>query len=182
LSSSPAAAAAAKRKYMYQQRHSYRKFPVHNCIEAAMLCWLEGLRRISSVPLPIQWAFSSFFFNWVGKSGRLYQPFCLWTWPGESEKNEPCLPACLTDRQTFTTACVTYVVNDTLLSKYDKYKTKILYYNVRNRLIVSPPSPLWGEGGLGGWGALIRTANQLKSSDFPTPRGYEQAVHPPFNI
>jgi hypothetical protein len=33
--------------------------------------------------------------NWVGKSGRLYQPFCLWTWPGESEKNEPCLPACL---------------------------------------------------------------------------------------
>ena len=44
----------------------------------------------------------------------LYQPFCLWTPPGESEKNE--LPP-----------CVTYVVNDTLLSKYDKYKTKILY-------------------------------------------------------
>ena len=28
-------------------------------------------------------------------------------------------------------------------------------------------------------GALIRTANQFKNSDFPTPRGYEQAVHPP---
>jgi hypothetical protein len=31
-------------------------------------------------------------------------------------------------------------------------------------------------------GALIRTANQFQNSDFPTPRGYEQAVHPPFNI
>jgi hypothetical protein len=30
-------------------------------------------------------------------------------------------------------------------------------------------------------GALIRTANQFQNSDFPTPRGYEQAVHPPFN-
>ena len=26
-------------------------------------------------------------------------------------------------------------------------------------------------------GALIRTANKFKNSDFPTPRGYEQAVH-----
>ena len=26
-------------------------------------------------------------------------------------------------------------------------------------------------------GAVIRTANQFKNSDFPTPRGYEQAVH-----
>ena len=24
-------------------------------------------------------------------------------------------------------------------------------------------------------------APQFKNSDFPTPRGYEQAVHPPFN-
>ena len=39
-----------------------------------------------------------------------------------------------------------------------------------------------GEGaGVGGLGALIRTANQFQNSDFPTPRGYEQAVHPPFN-
>jgi hypothetical protein len=30
-------------------------------------------------------------------------------------------------------------------------------------------------------GALIRTADKFKNSDFPTPRGYEQAVHPPFN-
>ncbi len=39
-----------------------------------------------------------------------------------------------------------------------------------------------GGRGVGGLGALIRTANQFKSSDFPTPRGYdsyEQAVHPP---
>ena len=31
-------------------------------------------------------------------------------------------------------------------------------------------------------GALIRTANKFQNSDFPTPRGYEQAVHPPFNL
>ena len=44
-------------------------------------------------------------------------------------------------------------------------------------LVREPPFP--GEGGLG---ALIRTANQFQNSDFPTPRGYEQAVHPPFNL
>jgi hypothetical protein len=31
-------------------------------------------------------------------------------------------------------------------------------------------------------GALIRTANQFQNSDFPTPRGYEKAVYPPFNL
>ena len=44
-----------------------------------------------------------------------------------------------------------------------------------------PPFPRGGRG-VGGLGALIRTANQFQNSDFPTPRGYEQAVHPPFNI
>ena len=39
-----------------------------------------------------------------------------------------------------------------------------------------PPFPRGGRG-VGGLGALIRTANQFQNSDFPTPRGYEQAVH-----
>ena len=53
--------------------------------------------------------------------------------------------------------------------------------NNRNPVLAPLPPPLggWGVGGLGG--LLNRTANQFKRSDFPTPRGYEQAVHPPFN-
>ena len=45
-------------------------------------------------------------------------------------------------------------------------------------LVREPPFP---RGGRGVW-ALIRKANQFQNSDFPTPRGYEQAVHPPFNL
>jgi hypothetical protein len=48
-------------------------------------------------------------------------------------------------------------------------------------LVREPPFPRGGWG-VGGLGALIRTANQFQNSDFPTPRGYEQAVHPPFNL
>ena len=49
-------------------------------------------------------------------------------------------------------------------------------------LVREPPFPRGGTRGrgVGGLGALIRTANQFQNSDFPTPRGYEQAVHPPF--
>ena len=47
-------------------------------------------------------------------------------------------------------------------------------------LVREPPFPRGGRG-VWGMGALIRTANQFQNSDFPTPRGYEQAVHPPFN-
>ena len=48
------------------------------------------------------------------------------------------------------------------------------------KLVRDPPLPPWGKGGRG-LGALIRTANNFQNSDFPTPRGYGQAVHPPFN-
>ena len=44
--------------------------------------------------------------NWVGKSGRLYQPFCMWTPPGGNEKNAP--------YYLLTTYRVTYVDNDTV--------------------------------------------------------------------
>ena len=49
------------------------------------------------------------------------------------------------------------------------------------KLVRDPPLPPRGKGGWG-LGALIRTANHFQNSDFPTPRGYEQAVHPPFNF
>ena len=45
-------------------------------------------------------------------------------------------------------------------------------------LVREPPSPValgWGIGG------TDQNSNQFQNSDFPTPRGYEQAVHPPFN-
>ena len=64
--------------------------------------------------------------NWVGKSGRLYQPFCLWTPPGGKWKNAP---VCLS---------VTYVVSDTLSGEYEKYKTKNLYVSFRDPL--PPPN------------------------------------------
>ena len=77
-------------------------------------------------------------FNWVGKSGRLYQPFCLRTPPGGKWKIAP-----HPDDDS-----VTYVVSDTLLSEYMtniKPKTCIL--------VREPPSPVGEsearEGGLG---------------------------------
>ena len=30
-------------------------------------------------------------------------------------------------------------------------------------------------------GTLLKQPSSSERSDFPTPRGYEQAVHPPFN-
>jgi hypothetical protein len=43
--------------------------------------------------------------KWVGKSGRLYQPFCMWTPPGGNEKNAP----------YYYYYCVTYVDKDTVV-------------------------------------------------------------------
>ncbi len=61
--------------------------------------------------------------NWVGKSGRLYQPFCMWTPPGGNEKNA---------LYYLPTDCyyrVTYVDNDTVITVTrlgTSFKTKIL--------------------------------------------------------
>jgi hypothetical protein len=40
-------------------------------------------------PVPEVITYNRHRVNWVGKSGRLYQPFCMWTPPGGNEKNEP---------------------------------------------------------------------------------------------
>ena len=117
---------------------------------------MRGARHTKRLVKSVRSEYPSHFFlwNWVGKSGRLYQPFWMRTSRGESEK------------MSGSGSSVSHMSWTIHLQQQQKYS------------ISPPPFPPWGKGGWGVGGYCTEPPTSSETLTF-LPLANEQAVHPP---